>query len=251
MTRIILSGVNGRMGKAIEGLCEASNDFEICAGVDVSLGIAHRFPTVEKPFAIIENADAIIDFSHHSATETLLSYAIAKKLPIVISTTGHTEEEMAIIVEASKKIAVFKSANMSIGINLMIELAKKAAVTLRNFDIEIVEKHHNQKLDAPSGTALMIADSICERLENQLDYKYDRTKDHKKREKNEIGIHSVRGGNIVGDHDAIFAGPNEILTISHNALSREVFASGALRAAEFIKEKPAGMYSMADLVKEQ
>lgn len=251
MTRIILSGVNGRMGKAITSLCEDNPKFEICAGIDVNLGIPHRFPTVDRPQAIIESADALIDFSHHSAIETLLSYAKNKNLPIVIATTGHTEKENEAIITASEKIPVFRSANMSLGINLVAQLIKKAAVTLQGFDIEIIEKHHNQKLDAPSGTALLLADNICEALDDKLTYKYDRSKKKEKRCSKEIGIHAVRGGNIVGDHEVLFAGTNEAISISHSAFSRDVFASGALHAAEFIKGKTPGLYSMSDLICEK
>ena len=248
MTRIIMYGINGRMGKAIEQMCENSNEYLICAGVDINCGIPHRFPTVEDISKIDESVDAIIDFSHHTSVNTILPYAKQNAIPVVLCTTGHTDEEKALIESYSKDIAIFKSANMSLGVNLIIELAKKAATTLTGYDIEIIEKHHNQKLDAPSGTALMIADAINNAKDQSMNYVYDRTNQRKKRASNEIGIHAIRGGNIVGEHEVMFAAANEIVSISHSALSREVFADGALRAAQFIKGKKAGIYSMTDLL---
>ncbi len=250
MTRIIVTGINGRMGKAIEDRCNSSDSFLICAGVDIDCGVPHRFPTVDNISKIDEEADAIIDFSHHTAVNTILPYAAQKNIPVVLCTTGHTDDEKRLIKEYTEKVAVFKSANMSLGVNLLIELAKKAAATLVDYDIEIIEKHHNKKLDAPSGTALMVADSINSVLSENKQYVYDRTCVRQKREKSEIGITSVRGGNIVGEHDVMFIGSNEILTVSHSAQSREVFADGALRAAEFIAGKKNGLYSMEDLLAE-
>jgi len=247
MTKIIMSGINGRMGKAIEEMCREDDNYEIVSGIDVNLGVPHQFPTVSDPNELDAGADAIVDFSHHSAAKKLCDYAVSKRLPIVLATTGYTPEELEIIDKASKETAVFRSGNMSVGINLLIELSKRAAAVLPEFDAEIVEQHHNKKLDAPSGTALMIADGI-KSVRSDAEYVYDRTKELKKREKQEIGIHSVRCGSIVGEHEVIFAGTNEVIRLSHSALSREVFASGALRAAAFLKGKGAGMYSMSDLL---
>lgn len=249
MTRIIMSGINGRMGRAIEEMCKNSLEYEIVSGIDVSLGVPHAFPTVTEPDELDVKADAIIDFSHHSAAKKLCEYAVKTGTPVVFSTTGYTQEELEIIKKASESTAVFRSGNMSVGINLLIELAKRAAGVLEGFDAEIIEMHHNQKLDAPSGTALMIADGI-KSVRQDSEYVYDRTKVRKKRDANEIGIHSVRAGSIVGEHEVVFGGTNEVVRISHSALSREVFADGALRAARFLKGKKSGMYNMSDLLEE-
>ena len=247
MTNIIMSGINGRMGKAIEELCKNDETIEIIAGIDINLGVPHNFPTVSDPFEIDGKADCIIDFSHHSCAEMLCKYAVETQTPIVFATTGYTDEELEMINKASEKVAVFTSANMSLGVNLIISLAKQAAKILNGFDIEIIEKHHNQKLDAPSGTALMIANGIKEERTDSK-YVYDRSTVRQKREKEEIGIHAIRGGTIVGEHDVLFAGPNEVVTISHSAQSREVFASGAVSAAKFLTGKASGMYHMEDLI---
>ncbi|MBQ7400184.1 MAG: 4-hydroxy-tetrahydrodipicolinate reductase [Clostridia bacterium] len=247
MVNIIVSGINGRMGRAIEAMCKNSDKYTIVAGVDVNLGIPHEFPTVSDINELSCKADALIDFSHHSAANKLCEYAAKTNTPVIFCTTGYTDEELEIIRNTSEKVAVFRSGNMSLGINLLIELSKKAAEILEDFDIEVIEQHHNQKLDAPSGTALMIADGIKEVREDS-NYVYDRTQVRRKRQANEIGIHSVRGGSIVGEHEVIFAGRNENVTLRHSALSREVFADGALKAAEFIAGKPAGMYNMSDVL---
>lgn len=247
MLNIIMSGINGRMGKAIEELCSADATVQIVAGIDINLGVPHKFPTVSNPLEITEKADVIIDFSHHTCAKMLCEYAVSTSTPIVFATTGYTEEELKYINDASKKVAVFTSANMSLGVNLIIELAKQAAKILGGFDIEIIEKHHNQKLDAPSGTALMIADGIKEVRKNS-NYVYDRSTVRQKRDRDEIGIHAVRGGTIVGEHEVIFAGHNEVVTVSHSAQSREIFASGAVSAAKFISDKPVGLYHMADMI---
>lgn len=249
MTRIIVSGINGRMGKAIEELCMNDNEVEIVGGIDINLGIPHKFPTVCTPDELDEKADVLIDFSHHTCAKMLTEYAVKSSTPTVFATTGYTEEEKKMIDDASKKVAIFTSANMSLGVNLLLSLTKKASANLKGFDIEIIEKHHNQKLDAPSGTALMLADGI-KSVRNDSEYVYDRTKVKQKRKANEIGIHAVRGGTIVGEHDVIFAGHNEVITLSHSAQSREVFASGAVSAAKFLKGKQAGMYNMSDLLAE-
>ncbi len=249
MTRIIVSGINGRMGRAIEEMCKASAEYEIVSGIDANLGVPHSFPTVSDPFELDTKADAVIDFSHHTAAKKLCEYAIKTGTPLVLCTTGYTDEELDFIDKASKQVAIFRSGNMSVGINLVIELSKKAASVLSDFDAEVIEMHHNQKLDAPSGTALMIADGIKE-VRKDAQYVYDRTNVRQKRDTNEIGIHSVRAGSIVGEHEVILGGKNEIVKISHSALSREVFADGALRAAAFLKGKGAGMYNMSCMLSE-
>lgn len=249
MTNIILCGCGGRMGKTITAT--AGSAYNIVAGIDINasaLAAACSFPVYERISDFPGKADAIIDFSHHSALPSLLDYAKKTHTPLVIATTGHTEEELALMNEASREVAIFFSGNFSIGINLIIDLAKQAARTLgTDFDIEIVEKHHNKKLDAPSGTALMIANSIAsERKESE--YVYDRHSVRRARDQKDIGIHSVRGGTIVGEHEIIFAGADEIITISHSAASREIFANGALPAAAYVSKKENGLYDMSDLI---
>lgn len=248
MTRIILSGCSGKMGAAVLSCAAGRSDCEITAGVDL---FAPKDPsyTYAKSFSELgTDGDVIIDFSNPAVLDDMLGYAKEKKIPCVICTTGYNEEQKEKIFSAAKEIPVFYSGNMSLGINLIIELAKKAAAVFgEDFDVEIVEQHHNQKLDAPSGTALMIADAVAG-VREESEYVYDRHSYRKKREKKEIGIHSVRGGNIVGEHEIIFAGTDEVLTISHSARSKTVFAVGALNAAVFIKGKAPGMYDMSDLL---
>ena len=252
MTNIILSGCGGRMGQAIIRATQESDTVRIVAGVDINAAAvapACTFPVYSTIDEFPDKADVIIDFSHHTALHTLAAYAEKTGTPIVVCTTGHTDEERAEMEALAKKVAVFFSGNMSIGINLLMELCRTASETLGiAFDVEIIEKHHNQKLDAPSGTALMIADAIADTRE-QSDYVYDRHSVRKKREPSEIGIHSVRGGTIVGEHEVIFAGNQEMITISHSAMSREIFASGALRAATYLCGKPAGLYNMSDMIR--
>ena len=248
MIKVILSGCGGRMGKAVAAA--VGNEVRIVAGVDVNAASidASDFPIYESITEFSDKADVIVDFSHHSALPSLLDYAKATKTPVVVATTGHTDEELALMREAASEVAIFHSGNFSIGINLIINLAKQAARTLgADFDIEIIEKHHNKKLDAPSGTALMIANAVADERE-ESEYIYDRHSVRKAREPKEIGIHSVRGGSIVGEHEVIFAGANEIVSISHSAASREIFANGALRAAIYLAGKSAGLYSMTDLI---
>ncbi len=235
------------MGQAVSDCVKEREDTVIVCGVDIAKG--------EKPYPVYscfvdvkEEADVIIDFSNPLVLDDMLSFAIEKQVPVIICTTGFSEKQVEQIKEASARIPVFFSGNMSLGINVLIELSKKAAAVLNGFDIEIVEKHHNQKLDAPSGTAMMIADAVSVERE-KAQYVYDRHAYRKKREKNEIGIHSVRGGNIVGEHEIIFAGHDEVVTIRHTAQSKGVFASGAVNAAVFIKDKPEGLYDMSDLLK--
>ena len=249
MTKIILNGCNGKMGQVITRIVSENDNAEIVAGVDINTSVKNSYPVYSSPFDITEEADVIIDFSHPDCLENLLSFAMQKKIGAVIATTGLSSSQKLMLEEASAKIPVFFSANMSLGINLIIDLAKRAAKLLEgSYDIEIIEKHHNQKIDAPSGTALAIADGISEVLEEKPAYVYDRHSVRKKRSKTEIGLHAVRGGTIVGEHEVIFAGNDEIIELKHHAASKEVFAVGAVKAAIFLKGKDAKMYNMNDLV---
>ncbi|MBR5295249.1 MAG: 4-hydroxy-tetrahydrodipicolinate reductase, partial [Clostridia bacterium] len=239
MIKVLLTGCGGRMGKVVASQCNENPDFEVVAGVDPTLPKCD-FPVYSSCDCVKEEADVIIDFSFHAAITDVLTYAVNKNIPAVIATTGFSAEELAFIEKAEKSVPVFRSANMSLGINLICQLAKKAAKLLPDFDIEIIEKHHNQKVDSPSGTALMIADEIKSALPGDMEYVFGRQGICGKRTKNEIGIHAVRGGTIVGEHDVIFAGSNEVVTISHSAQSREILANGAICAAQFVIGKCAG-----------
>lgn len=240
------------MGHVIARLCSERADCEIIAGIDKFGDKYGEFPIFKSIFDMPEKPDVIIDFSHPSALPDLLSYCKMNNVPAVIATTGYSDEERAQITAASEQIPVFFTFNMSLGINLLAELAKKATQILGGqFDIEIIEKHHNQKKDAPSGTAIMLAEAINGELDNRDHYVYDRHSVRRPRDKDEIGMHSVRGGTIVGEHEIIFAGHDEVITLSHSAQSREVFAVGAVNAAVFLSGKPAGLYAMSDLIKEQ
>ena len=252
MTKVIMHGCNGKMGQTITAMCKEDPDIEIVAGVDVYDGIKNDYPVFSNISLCDVKADAVIDFSNAKAVDDLLVYCVDKQVPVVLCTTGLSEEQLQKATEASKQVAVLKSANMSLGINMLLELLKKAAVTLApaGFDMEIVEKHHNPKLDAPSGTALALADSMNEALDEKYEYKYDRSKERKKRDKYEIGISAVRGGNIVGEHEVIFAGQDEVIEFKHTAYSKAVFAKGAVQAAKFLAGKPAGFYDMSDVIKE-
>ncbi len=248
MTRIILSGANGKMGKVIQSVVSGRDDCEIVAGVDLNTR-SDSFPVYDSMKNVKEKADVVIDFTNPVLLDDLLFYSKETGTPLVIATTGYDAAQKKQIEDASKESAVFFTYNMSLGINLLANLAKKAADILgRDFDIEIVEKHHNQKIDAPSGTALMLADAICEEFDEPLKYEYDRHSKREKRSKNEIGMHSVRGGTIVGEHEIIFAGRDEIITLSHSARSKEIFAVGAVNAAVFMNGKSSGLYSMKDLI---
>ena len=245
---LILIGCCGKMGAAVQAAVSTLEGCRIAAGVDPRGGAAD-FPVYESLSQVQETADAIIDFSHPSALEGILSYC--REHPgtaAVLCTTGYSQEQVQAIEAASASLPLFYSRNMSLGVNLLLELAKKAAAVLGGFDIEIVEAHHNQKIDAPSGTALMLADAVNEARDNALKYTYDRHSQRKKREKNELGLHSIRGGTIVGEHQVIFAGMHETLTLSHSAYSKELFASGAVNAALFMKGRGPGLYSMKDMV---
>ena len=250
MLKIILSGCNGAMGRAVTKVALESQGVDIVAGIDKYKDrYANSYEVFESIFDFKGKADVIVDFSHPSCLDNILSYGEKKNIPIVIATTGLNDEDDKKIENTSKNIPIFKSANMSIGVNLLIDLVKKAALALQdNFDIEIVEKHHNKKVDAPSGTALMIANAINEELDNSKEYKYGREGKNAKREEREIGIHAVRGGTIPGEHTVIFAGLDEILEVKHTALSKSIFASGALKAAKFIVNKENGLYKMENLM---
>lgn len=250
MTKILLHGCNGKVGQTIVRLNKSDCSFEIVAGIDPNINIANDFPVFSHINDCNISADVIIDFSTAKAVRPLLEYAIEKNIPVVICTTGLSREDVDFLKESSKKIPVFFSANMSLGINLIIALAKRAAEVLADssFDIEIIEKHHNQKIDAPSGTALAIADAINDTLDHAYSYRYDRTQVREKRPKYEIGIHAVRGGTIVGEHEIIFAGNDEVISLSHTASSKEVFAVGAIKAAKFLSKKMPGLYNMEHLL---
>ena len=250
MVNILLSGCLGKMGRMITALVGESKDARIVAGVDTSTADDLGFPVYTDIFAVKEKADVLIDFSHHTAVFSVLRMAKMNRMPVVICTTGHTSDEKDLIMAASAEVPVFFSANMSLGINLLMLLCKQAASVLESdFDIEIIEKHHNQKIDAPSGTAYLLADGINEALKSPCEYVYDRHSRREKRGMKEIGMHAVRGGSIVGEHEVIFAGQDEVVTLAHSATSRRVFAEGAVKAAAFIKEQPVGLYSMQDLLK--
>ncbi len=249
MKKIILCGANGKMGHVIRNIVAADNECEIVAGVDINTE-STDFPIYSEIDSVKESADVIIDFSNPALLNSLLEYSTAKKIPVVIATTGFDDDQKKLIENAATENGVFFTYNMSLGINLLATLAKKAVDVLGNdFDIEIIEKHHNQKIDAPSGTALMLADAICEEIDKPMKYEYDRHSKREKRSKNEIGMHAVRGGTIVGEHEIIFAGRDEIITLSHSARSKEIFAVGAVNAAKYMVGKGAGLYTMKDLIK--
>jgi len=252
MTKVLINGYLGRMGAFLIDLASERDDIEVVGGVDYKEPeTSYPFATYTDYTAIAEKPDVIIDFSNPSALDNILAYALENNVPTILCTTGYSEEQLQKIEAASKKIAMFRSGNLSTGINLLIELAKKAASVLYpDFNIEVIEEHHNQKLDAPSGTALMIADEMSSVLDDDIDYEYDRQAKRGKRPVNEIGIHSIRGGTIVGEHEVIFAGPDEVIRISHSAASRKIFANGALNAAVFMNGKEPGMYSMKDVLAE-
>lgn len=250
MVKVIMHGCNGKMGRTIAGLIAADDEIELVAGVDAYDEGKNPFPVFTKITECDVEADAVIDFSAAPAVDGLLDYCVDKKLPCVLCTTGLSEAQLARVKEASGQTAILKSANMSLGINMLLKLLKEAAGILApaGFDIEIVEKHHNQKVDAPSGTALALADSINEELDSAYEYVYDRSQVRQKRSQKEIGISAVRGGTIVGDHDVIFAGADEVITFSHRAYSKAVFGKGAIQAAKFLAGKPAGLYDMSDVI---
>ena len=250
MTRIILTGCCGKMGHVIQSIVSSRNDCEIVAGVDIYDSKDCDFPVYSSINEVEQEADAVIDFSNPSLLDSILEYGKSTNTSLVIATTGYDDCQKKQIELASKECAVFFTYNYSMGVNLLASLAKKAVEVLGDgFDIEIIEKHHNQKIDAPSGTALMLADAINEEVDYRMKYEYDRHSKREKRTKNEIGIHAVRGGTIVGEHEIIFAGRDEIITLSHSARSKEIFAVGAVNAAVFMTGKERGMYDMSQLIK--
>ena len=250
MVKILMHGCNGKMGRMITEIVKNEEDAVIAAGVDKFTGIPNDYPVFEEIAQCDVDVDVVIDFSNAGAVDELLDYCVKKSLPVVLCTTGLSDEQLKKVDECSKKIAVLKSANMSMGINLLLKLLKDAAKVLApaGYDIELVEKHHNQKLDAPSGTALALADSINEAMGNEYEYVYDRSQVRKKRDAKEIGISAVRAGTIVGEHEVIFAGTDEVIEFKHTAYSRSVFAKGAVEAGKFLARQPAGMYDMGDVI---
>ena len=249
MTRIIMNGCCGRMGRVISDLVKNDKDAEIVAGVDI-VSADMGYPVFTDINLCDVEADVIIDFSNPAGLENLLQFAEKKSIPVVLCSTGFSAEQLDYIREKSKTVAILKSANMSLGINAIIKLLKEASNIFvpAGYDVEIVEQHHNQKLDAPSGTALALADSINEEYDNSFEYVYDRSTKREKRTNKEIGISAVRGGTIVGDHDVIFAGTDEVITFSHSAYSKSVFAKGAVEAAKFLAGKGPGFYDVKDVI---
>jgi len=251
MTNIAICGANGKMGRNIYNCIKERENCNTVAGVDIFTEQYADFPIVKTPAELPVKPDVIIDFSNPALLDGLLDYCLSTGTPLVIGSTGYSDEQIAQIKKAAGQIPVFFTFNMSIGINLLVNLAKKAAAVLGDqFDIEIVEKHHNQKIDAPSGTAIMLANAINETLDNSKHYVYDRHSRRQKREKSEIGMHAIRGGTIVGEHDVIFAGQDEVITLSHSAASKMVFAEGAVNAAVYLKDREPGLYDMQMLVGE-
>ncbi|MGN0158796.1 MAG: 4-hydroxy-tetrahydrodipicolinate reductase [Brotaphodocola sp.] len=250
MVRMIMHGCNGVMGRVITDLAKDMDGIKIVAGIDLNTEIAQEYPVFVSLEACNVDADVIVDFASAKAVDHLLDYCAANRMPVVLCTTGLSEAQILKVKETSKQTAVLRSANMSLGINTLLKLLQDAAKVLvtAGFDIEIVEKHHNQKLDAPSGTALALADSVNDAMGGQYYYKYDRTTERAKRDKKEIGISAIRGGTIVGEHDVIFAGKDEVVTFSHTAYSKAIFGKGALEAAMFLAGKEAGLYNMADVI---
>lgn len=250
MIRMIMHGCNGAMGQVITGIAAEDKELSIVAGIDPRDTKQNDYPVFKSLDACGVEADVIVDFASVKAIDELLEYSVKKKLPVVVCTTGLSEEQVKKVEEASRQVAVLRSANMSLGVNLLLKLVKEAALTLAEagFDIEILEKHHNQKLDAPSGTALALADCINEAMDQAYHYKYDRTLTREKRDKTEIGIQSIRGGSIVGEHDVIFAGTDEVITFNHTAYSKAIFAKGAVSAAKFLAGKKPGFYTMKDVI---
>lgn len=250
MPKIIISGCNGRMGQNIVRLCAENDKIEIVAGFDANPVKLSSFPVYADPMEFNGDADVIIDFSNPSSLDNLLDYCTVRHIPCILCTTGYSNEQLVHISHTSERVPLFRSGNMSLGINLLTELVKKAAVVLGdNFDVEIVERHHRNKLDAPSGTALMLAEAAASALPHESTYVFDRHELSQKRGRNEIGISAVRGGTIVGEHEVIFAGTDEVIEFKHTAYSREVFANGAIAAAIYMADiKTPGMYDMKDVL---
>ena len=250
MVKAIMHGCNGHMGRVITDIIKNTEGIELVAGIDKYTKVPNEYPVFENIGACDVEADVIIDFSNAAAADELLGYCVEKQVPVVLCTTGLSEEQLAKVEESAKKVAVLKSANMSLGFNLLLKILQDATKVLSpaGYDIELVEKHHNQKLDAPSGTALALADSINEAMGNEYEYVYDRSQVRKKRDAKEIGISAVRAGTIVGEHEVIFAGTDEVIEFKHTAYSRSVFAKGAVEAGKFLAGQPAGMYDMGDVI---
>lgn len=250
MVKMIMHGCNGKMGQVITKIVKEDANAEIVAGIDKYMGIPNDYPVFESIDKCDVEADVVIDFSNSAAVDGLLDYCVEKQIPVVLCTTGLSEDQLGKVQEASKKVAVLKSANMSLGVNMLLKLLQDATKILApaGFDIEIVERHHNQKVDAPSGTALAMADSINSVLNDEYTYTYDRSQVRKKRDKKEIGISAVRGGTIVGEHEVIYAGEDEVIEFKHTAHSKAVFAKGAVEAGKFLKGKGAGLYDMKDVI---
>lgn len=251
MVKLIMHGCNGKMGQVISKIVKEDSNVEIVAGVDTYLGLKNEYPTFESIEKCDVAADVIIDFSNAAAVDRMLDYCLEKQIPVVLCTTGLSEEQLQKVKETSEKVAVLKSANMSLGINLLMKLLQNAAKVLgtAGYDIEIVEKHHNQKVDAPSGTALALADSINDAMDDAYTYVYDRSQVRQKRDKKEMGISAVRGGTIVGEHEVIFAGEDEVIEFKHTAYSKAVFGKGAVEAGKFLKGKGPGLYDMKDVIR--
>lgn len=250
MVRLIMHGCNGKMGQTITNIVKEDEQAVIVAGVDTYTGIANDYPVFDSIEKCDVEADAVIDFSNANAVDALLDYCREKKMPVVLCTTGLSEEQLKKVEETSREVAVLKSANMSLGINMVMKLLKEAVQILKpaGFDVEIVERHHNLKLDAPSGTAIALADAVNEGADGAYEYVYDRSQVRRRREKKELGISAVRGGTIVGEHEVIFAGEDEVIEFKHTAYSKAVFGKGAVEAGKFLKGKPAGLYNMSDVI---
>ena len=250
MIKFLMHGCNGKLGRMISEIGKGDENAALAAGVDAYTDVRNEYPVFDSIGKCDVDVDVVIDFSTAKAVDGLLDYCVEKKLPLVLCTTGLDEGQLQKVEQASKKIAVLKSANMSLGINLLLKLLQNAAKVLApaGYDIEIVERHHNQKLDAPSGTALALADSVNDALGGEYHYVYDRSQVRQKRDKKEIGLSAVRGGTIVGNHEVIFAGTDEVIEFTHTAYSRSVFAKGAVEAGNFLAGKAAGMYDMGDVV---
>lgn len=251
MVNVIIHGCCGKMGHILTDIISRDDGMNVVAGIDAYGEAYSEYPVYKNAADCTEAADVVIDFSTAAAADALLDYCVARKLPVVLCTTGLDETQTLKMEEASGKIAVLKSANMSLGINLLQTVLEEVSGKLAQagFDIEIVEKHHNQKLDAPSGTAIALADSVNKALPEKYEYVFDRSGRREKRPKNEIGISAIRGGTIVGDHDVIFAGEDEVITFSHRSYSRAIFGNGAVQAAKYLAGKPAGLYTMNDVLK--
>lgn len=250
MTKIMMHGCNGAMGQVISRIVEEMDQVEIAVGVDAVDNRQNTYPVFTDIFQCDVKVDAIVDFSAAPAVDRLLEYAVSTQTPVVLCTTGLSEEQLAKVEEASKKVAVLRSANMSLGINTLVKILNAAAGVLAQagFDIDIVEKHHRKKVDAPSGTALALADAINDALNHEYEYVYDRSERRIQRPKKEIGLSAVRGGTIVGEHEIIFAGTDEVIELKHTAYSKAIFGKGAVEAALFLAGKPAGLYNMSHVI---